>query len=34
MPTLRYKDVSGLNVTMDDAFSMGCIERVRDLDGQ
>jgi hypothetical protein len=31
MPTFRHKDVCRLNVTVDNALSVGCIERVRDL---
>src|ERR1022692_1304358 len=33
VPTLGDENVRGLDVTVDDAFCMGCIERVRNLDG-
>src|SRR3984885_11709844 len=34
MSALGDKDVRGLDVAADDAFCMGCVERIRDLDGE
>jgi len=32
--TLRYEDVCGLNVTVNDTFCVRCIERFSNLDSQ
>jgi hypothetical protein len=34
VPALSHKDIGGLDVAVDYAFCMGCVERVGDLDGE
>jgi len=34
MPTFGNKDVGGLDVPVDDAFCVGCVKSVRNLDGK
>jgi hypothetical protein len=34
LTSVRYEDVSGLNVAMDDSLRMGCVQGIRDLDAE